>query len=190
MVSQSATAGIEWLYEKAIRENSVSSPDDFCVCTKLPTYTDTAPSKSRHLVVLTISSYLFRIVALFTFKNDQPTNEHMARLCKSQAPELDEQELSDAYAELVNMVCGAVNRGLGTPFPHVGMSTPFTLESSCANYVTALEPEYLQHYEVAVNDAVRFNLTLCLCTGSDSNLDFRIDTYEPEDESSGELELF
>lgn len=190
MISQSAKAGIEWLFEKAVRANSVSGPEDSCVLTKLAADKELPSKTSQHLVVLSISSYLFRIVALFQFNDDAATHEHMVRMTRSQTPELDEQALSDAYAELVNMVCGAVNRGLGVPFPHIGMSTPYMLESSCANYAAALEPEYLQRFEVAVNDSMRFTLTYCLCMGADTSLDFRIDTYEAEEESAGELELF
>lgn len=191
MITQSATSGIEWLFEKAVRENSISGPEDHCSLSKITAGKDNlAASGSQHLVVLTISSYLFRIVALFQFKDEPDTRAHMARMTRSQTPDLEPQALSDAYSELVNMVCGAVNRGLGQPFPHIGMSTPFTLESSCANYVAALEPKYLQRYEVAVNGSAIFNLTLCLCAANDTSLDFRIDTYEPESESSGELELF
>lgn len=190
MITQSAIAGIEWLFEKAVRENSVSGPEDSCSLSKLAVAKEVKDNEKQHLVVLTISSYLFRIVALFQFNKDQATIEHMARLSRSQTPELDEQALVDAYAELVNMVCGAVNRGLGTPFPHIGMSTPYALESSCANYMAALQPQYTQHYEVSVGDSVRFNLSLCLCAGADTSLDFRIDTYEAEEEASGELELF
>jgi hypothetical protein len=188
MISQSAKAGIEWLFERAVRANSVCEGDN---CTLVKVSTEMPPGKvSQQLVVLTISTYLFRIVALFQFNDDAATNEQMVRMTHSQVPDLDAQALSDAYAELVNMVCGAVNRGLGVPFPHIGMSTPYMLESSCASYASALEPQYLQRYEVAINDAVRFNLTICLCAGADTSLDFRIDTYEAEEESAGELEMF
>jgi hypothetical protein len=190
MISQSAKAGIEWLFEKAVRENSVSGDGDTCVLTKLLADKEIPSTTHQQLVVLSISTYLFRIVALFQFNDDALTNEHMVRMTRSLTPDLDEQALSDAYAELVNMVCGAVNRGLGVPFPHIGMSTPYILESSCANYAAALEPQYLQRYEVAINDSMRFNLTVCLCAGADIALDFRIDTYEAEEELAGELELF
>lgn len=190
MISQTAKTGIEWLFEKAVRANSISSAGDTCVLTKLPVDKPLSSNTNQQLVVLTISTYLFRIVTLFQFNDDAPTNEHMALMTRSQTPDLDAQALSDAYAELVNMVCGAVNRGLGVPFPHIGMSTPYVLESSCADYTAALEPECLQRYEVAINDSVRFNLTYCVCAGADTSLDFRIDTYEVQEESTGELELF
>lgn len=189
MISQSAKSGLEWLFEKAVRANSVCEGDN-CTVVKIATEMPPLAKINQQLVVLTISSYEFRIVALFQFNDDAATNEHMVRMTRSPTPDLDEQALTDAYAELVNMVCGAVNRGLGVPFPHIGMSTPYMLESSCANYATALQPQYLQRYEVAVNEAMRFNLTVCLCTGADTSLDFRIDTYEAEEESAGELELF
>jgi hypothetical protein len=190
MISQSAKAGLDWLFEKAVRTNSVSGEGDTCVLSKVAPGKELPTNANQQLVVLTISSYVFRIVTMFQFNDDATTNEHMVRMTKTQTQDLDAQALSDAYAELVNMVCGAVNRGLGVPFPHIGMSTPYMLESSCANYAAALEPEYLQRFEVAINDSVRFNLTYCICASADTSLDFRIDTYEAEEESAGELELF
>jgi hypothetical protein len=189
MISQSAKAGIEWLFEKAVRANTICDGDS-CTLVKVATEAPPPAKVSQQLVVLTISSYLFRIVTLFQFNDDAATNEHMVRMTRSQVPDLDTQALTDAYAERVNMVCGAVNRGLGVQFPHIGMSTPYMLESTCANYAAALEPQHLQRYEVTINDTMRFNLTICLCTGADTSLDFRIDTYEAEDESAGELEMF
>lgn len=191
MVGNNAIASLEWLYEKAVRENSAAGADTRCAMTPQPAAGAPAESAKRHLVVLTIASYVFRIVALFDFSRDAATAAHMARLVRSKTPEIDGQALDDAFAELVNMICGAVNRRLVDYFPHVGMSTPFVLEGSCSGHLATLDPAHVQSYRVQLDDAVGYGLTLCLCTARDSRFDFQVDRAEHADSaSSGELELF
>lgn len=191
MASSAAIASVEWLYEKAVRDNSVSGGSFSCEVTPLPAAAnDPAAAAGQHLVVLTIASYVFRIVALFSFSRDGATAAHMAKLVRSKTPEIAGQALDDAFAELVNMICGTVNRRLVEHFPHVGMSTPFVLENSCSNYLAALDPAHTRTYRVKVDDEVGYQLTLCLCTGRGSEMDFQIDRSEQTEESSGELELF
>lgn len=189
MVSTNATASLEWLFEKSARENSVPSGES-CELRRLPPGGVPSQTDGRQLVVLTISSYIFRIVALFSFSRDSATRRHMARLTKASSEEIDGQTLDDAFAELVNMICGTVNRRLVDYFPHVGMATPFVIESTCSNHLQMLNPSHVQAYEVQLAELAGYDLTLCLCTAPGSQMDFRVDRSEPEEESSGELELF
>lgn len=190
MISPKAAASIAWLFERALRENSVAGPQDQCLVTRRPPAALPGDDAKKQLVVLSISSYVFRIVALFVFDTNPQTAAHFAKLARSTNPHLQGQALSDAYAELVNMICGAVNRGLRADFRHSGMSTPFVLESSCAQYVSILNPSQTHAFEVVVNDGVRFQLIVCTCVAGGANLDFDVDRSAQEEEVSGELELF
>lgn len=191
MISAKAITSIGWLFEQAIRENSVAGGQDRCVVTSRPLAAmPQADAAKRQLVVLNISSYVFRIVALFVFESDAATATHFARVLRSNQPQLQGQALLDAYAELTNMICGAVNRGLRADFRHSGMSTPFLLESSCADYVSILNPSHTHAYDVEINESVRFQLVVCSCVAASANLDFDIDRSTREEEVSGELELF
>lgn len=191
MITANASASIDWLFEKAVRDNSVPDAGDRCVVTAKPETAAPVDGTDRQLVVLNISSYVFRIVALFDFDTGAATAAHLARLLRRHDKELEGQALLDAYAELVNMICGAVNRGLCAEFQHPGMSTPFLLETSCARYLSALAPTRVKSYEVVINDAVRFDFTVCICVANASTLDFTIDRTEKQElASSGELELF
>jgi hypothetical protein len=189
MITPDAIAAIHWLFEKSIRDHSLSGPDDLCEVAVLPDVTYSA-GVNRHLVALTISSYLFRIVALFDFGQDSATLAHLAKLTHSSESALEGQALDDAYAELVNMICGGVNRGLSAVFRHSGMSTPFVLESTCAGYLKILEPTRCSTFRVTINGSVRFDLLLSICLASDTTLDFSIDRDEAEGSAAGELELF
>ena len=189
MVSNSAIASIEWLYEQAARDNSADGADGACELT----VADADPADDgtpRHLIVLSIASYVFRIVAMFSFARDAATAGWMARRVRAQSETIAGQELDDAFAELVNMICGAVNRRLVEHFPHVGMSTPFVLESGCGAHLAMLDPLHVRRFHVALGDSVSYRLTLCLCAGANSEMDFQVDRRVVAEESAGELELF
>ncbi|WP_028536666.1 hypothetical protein [Paludibacterium yongneupense] len=187
MITDRACEAIDWLFEQGIRENSLAEGGQSCVLSH-----HDAPlvgEGRRQLIVLNISSYQFRLVAMFDFALDDATAAHLAALSRSPRP-LEGQALLDSCAELVNMICGAVNRGLSATFWHAGMSTPFALESSCLGHVAILAPQRIRTIAVEIGQAVRFNVTVCLCTARDKTLDFDVDRSLAEADSAGELELF
>jgi hypothetical protein len=190
MITAKASAALDWLFEKAIRDNSVLAGGESCTVSRKAEVAAPAEDSQRQLVVLNMSSYLFRIVALFDFDSAAAATAHLARQTMSGDRALEGQARFDACAEFVNMVCGAVNRGLCTAFQHAGMSTPFQLESSCARYLSVLTPSRVQCFEVAVDDGMRFNVTVCVCLAAGTTLDFDVDRSEPEVAAGGELELF
>ncbi|MBV8634226.1 MAG: hypothetical protein JO002_07030 [Burkholderiaceae bacterium] len=188
MLTPRSIHAIEWLFQQSIGEN-VRTADQrapqISPVVQPPTY-DTRTR--RRLVVLNLSSYQFRIVALFDFADDDATRHYLCR--HARADKLDEQVLLDAHAELVNMICGQVNRSLCDVFRHVGMSTPFFLESDCVSHVALLKPTHTAHLDVNAQDGVRFGVTLCVCTADSARIDFDVDRSQPVEESAGELELF
>ena len=188
MMTASATASMEWLFEKALRDNSVLGPEDNCAVRIMADMPPPVESATRQLVVLNISSYVFRIVALFDFDTAAPTAAHFAKLVH-RSETLEKQALLDAFGEFANRVCGEVNRGLSANFRHVGMSTPFALESTCLGYLSVLNPSQMSSFEVDINDALRFDVIICICVDSETSLDFHVDRSAQE-EISGELELF
>lgn len=191
MITASALSSIDWLFEKAAQESSTAGPGDSCIVTELPPDSAFASKpKNRELVVLNISSYIFRIVTLIEFDKDASTISHLAKTLRRPESELVGQALVDAYAELVNMICGAVNRSLCTEFRHGGMSTPFFIDTDCANYLSVLNPTSIRAFEVVINEVTRFKLIACICVVREKTLDFNIDRSYQEDVATGELELF
>lgn len=190
MMTAKASAAMDWLFEKAIRDHCVLGGGASCTVTRKAEGTVAAEDSPRQLVVLNMSSYLFRIVALFDFDNAAATTAHLAGQVRGGDRSRDDQAQFDIYAEFVNMVCGAVNRGLCAEFLHAGMSTPFRLENSCARYLSVLNPTRVQGFEVEVDDGMRFDVMVCVCLANGTTLDFDVDRREPELESAGELELF
>ncbi len=189
MITTNTIHSINQLFEHSLRACSLPSPDDRCTITFRPDPPQVIGEDHR-LIVLTISSYGFRIVALSDFNMDTVTTSHLARMARSNSATLAGQALLDAYAEFLNMVCGGVNRSLNVVFPYTGMSTPFLLEHSCLQYLSVLNPAHTQYIDMVINDTVRFGFTVCLCVNQESPLDLRIDKTVQEASSSGELELF
>jgi hypothetical protein len=186
MLSARAVAAIERLFERSIVENVDPQRLGGCRVLRDESIESGGPDEARRLVAVGISSYLFRIVALFDFGTDPATLDHLLDPSKAQAP--GGQMLDDACAELANMICGSVNRTLAQSFRHSGMSTPAFLESGCSQFVGMLRPELRRSFAVSTAGGMRFQLTVA--SSAYGSVDFDLDDEAPEDHCAGELELF
>ena len=194
MMTENTIASINQLFEDSLRATTPTGSEDGCTIT----FRSDMPliEENEHcLVVLTLSSYCFRIVTLSNFNKDAATAIHLTKVTRSTQTLLEGQVLAgqallDAYAEFLNMMCGGVNRSLNIAFPDTGMSTPFILEHSCLQHIATLHPSHVQYMDVVINESVRFTLTVCICLSQENALDFRIERSTQENHASGELELF
>jgi CheY-specific phosphatase CheX len=182
-LSQSAQDGFDLLLEQALRGSLVPA-DEQAGLTVLP---DLAGINETQMVVLTVSSYLFRVMVMFHFTADAATRAHFARLNKVAAAEMSEQAFMDAIAECGNLCCGVLNRDLGNFFPHLGMSTPNVIDSRCAAYLQTLNATHVRHFAVDIPDTRRFHVSLCISAYAD--MDFAVSAQEIAVDT-GELELF
>ncbi|CAK0753739.1 conserved hypothetical protein [Gammaproteobacteria bacterium] len=190
MISANVLSSLEWLFEKSIRGNSIQGPEDTCVVTFQSGASSPTETARHRLVVLNISSYIFRIVTLFDLDTDAATVSHLAKIMRRGNEILVDKSLLDAFGEFANIICGEVNRELSMKFRHIGMSTPFFLEYSCLPYVSILKPLHVCSAEVNINDSVHFRVVICICVDNEANLDFDIDRTEQPTVSTGSLELF
>lgn len=176
------------LFERAIAENIDPHYPEPCRIQRLAEPRASLEGKQRRLVSVGISSYLFRIAALFNFGSDQATLAHLSQQAKTQ--DLDGQLLSDAYAELTNMICGSVNRTLSRTFRHVGMSTPAFLDERCGEHLALLGAKQSAGFEVQTLSGMSFHVALCLSSAADQPLEFSLEAPDEEDCSSGEIDFF
>lgn len=183
MLSQSAKDGFDYLLGQALKGSLV--PSDTSADVSFIDSTDGIAEK--RMVVLTVSSYLFRLMVMFYFSPDAATKAHFARLTNTTPEAMDEQSFMDAIAESGNLCCGILNRDLGNYFPHIGMSTPNVIDKQCAAYLQTLNASHVRHFAVDMPDAPRFHVTLCASAYAD--IDFAV-SQEDVGESTGELELF
>lgn len=192
MISQSARDGFDHLLTRAL-QTSLTAPDDAPCDIGVVADGDgvnggaNTSAKLSTMVVLTVSSYLFRLIVMLHFSPNQSTRDHVARVNRMDAGEMSEQSFLDAIAECGNICCGILNRDLGAIFPHIGMSTPNMIDTRCAAYLALLNSGHTQHFEIDIAGAPMFQVSMCVCDYAD--LDFTIDVNDAGAET-GELELF
>ncbi|WP_433691542.1 hypothetical protein [Herbaspirillum seropedicae] len=185
-VSAAARDGLDLLLQQALRSSLVPSG---CQAA-FEVLDDISHVQEKKMVVLTISSYLFRMVVMFHFTADAATRAHFAGLHQVAAAEMSEQGLLDAIAECGNLCCGIFNRELGRYFPHLGMSTPNVIDRQCAAYLQKLNCAHIRHFAIdlaELPESPRFHVSLCV--SAYAPLDFAVAAEEQVD-TTGELELF
>jgi hypothetical protein len=184
MISQQARAGFDHLLSRALKTSLSAFDDSSCT---VETVASLRQDQATTIVVLTVSSYLFRLMVMLHFSSDAATMEHVAQVHKIAREDINEQSFHDALSECGNICCGILNRDLGAIFPHIGMSTPNMIDTRCAAYLGSLNCGHIQHFDVSVDDVPLLQVSLCVSDYAD--LDFVVDTNEAEAET-GELEFF
>ncbi len=179
MISEQAKHAVNSIFTRAAKTHLTVNPEDRIEVSQL---SDMRPGElpGKDIVVLTISSYLFRLLTIFHVDPDKATAAYFVK------PD-SERQFHEVFNEHGNLCVGAMNRDLGHHFLHLGMSTPYKLESKSAPFISELKPGYVSHHRIGINADISLHATLCLCAYRP--LDFRIDPHQVEEEF-GELELF
>jgi hypothetical protein len=179
VISEQSKQSIDYIFGKSAKKSLILNPDDSCVIEQM---TDCKDSEflEREMVVLTISSLVFRVLTIFHIGEDRATRNYF--LSKT-----TDKSLLEFFSEIGNLCSGAMNQELLRYFPHLGMSTPYTLSGRCLPFLNELKPGYLSRHAITINDSVRLQATLCLC--GYAPIDFAVDRNDAID-TSGELEFF
>jgi len=182
MISEQAQSGFDHIFKKAVLANISSSADDICEIEPVDTLEGISEDE---FAVLTISSTFFRFLVLFHFSSNDATKNHF--VTNSNLAVEDNSVFRDAFQEFCNICCGVMNRELHKNYHFLGMSTPYMLLQQCSPFIAALDPGYVKHYRITINNSLTLHATLCVCDYD--VVDFNVDTSEVEDDT-GELELF
>ena len=181
MISVRSSECLNQLFMCAVRTHLAISPTDTVDVIPLGANT-LAPAPEKQMVVLTIASYLFRLLVIFHIDANRATIEYFCQ------KDLD-RSVTEVFGEVGNLCCGAINRALGQQFLHLGMSTPYVLDSQCAQYLSTLNADFLSRHRIEINGAPMLHATLCLCTYAPLEFTVAPDS-DTEMSGSGELELF
>jgi hypothetical protein len=178
VISHEARRSFDRILQHAARSRLPVGGGD-CTITAL---NDDAALHDAHtrVALLTISSMAFRLLLILHFTEDDAMRAYYLG-------EQRERALQEAFLEVCNLCCGAINQALQNHFPDLGMSTPYVLDARCVPHLSELDPAYLAAYEIQLGEAVRMGATICVC--ANAAIDFVADIAAAE-ESSGELELF
>ncbi len=179
MISEQAKEGTDFIFNKAVKANLLLGADDTIeVVRELEKPPAEFPEQT--IIVLTISSFLFRLLTFFHINDDAPTREYFCRGSTDKA-------LTEVIAEIGNLCCGAMNRELLHHFTHLGMSTPYVLTNKSLVFLDELKPGFVGGYAITINNQIQLHATICLCEYAP--IDFAVDMATAEEET-GALELF
>lgn len=179
MISQQAKQGVEFIFMKAAKASLVVDPADSCVVTPV-TGSKVNEFPEKTIIVLTISSFLFRLITIFHIDESRVNADYFTKHAAGKT-------LIEVLSEIGNLCCGAMNRELLQHFPHLGISTPYVLDSKCMAFLTELKPGHVSCYEITINSTIQMHVSLCLCEYAP--IDFAVNMSTTKEET-GELELF
>lgn len=183
MITESAIKALDQMLEQGLKAALLA---DTTETLKLTPLDDVAQVTASRSVVLSVSSYEFRLVFMLHFTPDEATRTHFSRVNWMAPDAMDAQIFTDSLNECGNVCCGTMNRDLARTFRHVGMSTPNTLDRQCLRFLSKLHGNHEKHFAIATPGGAAFFASLCITAYAP--LDFQADTQV--DESSGELEMF
>lgn len=146
------------------------------------------PAAASQMVVLSIASYAFKLIAALHFSPTPQMRELAARLCRRPADRMTQQDFIDALCEAGNMCCGAINHELSAFFPCLGLSPPQTLDARSLPFLERLGCQYVQHFRI--EDDAGLQLHASLCAKAYEEMDFHWETVAAHQPAGGELELF
>lgn len=179
MISESARQSVNEIFTRAVTANlPVNAGDQIRVERLADQHAGDLPG--GNIVVLTISSYLFRLLTIFHVDPDGSVGNYFKRGDAVGS-------FAETFGEIGNLCCGAMNRELGNHFSHLGMSTPHMLRARCADHLKVLRPGYTARHRIDINGEISLHATLCLCAYAP--IDFRAMPPDPTMES-GSIELF
>ncbi|PRE40215.1 hypothetical protein [Burkholderia multivorans] len=192
MISAQAKAGFERIFFDAARTRLAADS----TCDIRPVAHDAADAASatasrstsraaEHLAVLTISALYFRLLLALNFRDDEATRRHFASAMQAGGAQ---RPLPEAFMEIANLCCGAINQALTAAFPDLGMSTPYLLHGASVDYLAALRPDHMAAYDVTLDGDVRIGATLCVC--ANAPVDFHVPETAAAVDTGGALELF
>ncbi|WP_144393852.1 hypothetical protein [Pleionea sediminis] len=143
------------------------------------------------IILLTVSSHLFRIVLILHFSYNETCHKFVAAGLKSGGEKLGKDKIHDYLKEVGNSLCGGFKRNLGNVVPSLGMSTPNILDDYCLSYIEELDVIDKHTATVSFNGQELFGASYYLCAAEKIQVDMSNARLSEETQSeAGELEFF
>lgn len=179
MISSQTKQSINYIFAKAAKATLALGSGDQCQVEVLPGKNEVELS-GKHVVVFTISSFLFRVVIMFHIDSEPTTQNYFLK-------GKDDKSFTEIFTEAGNLCVGKINHELLRYFPHLGMSTPYILSGECIPFLNKLKPGYQSQHAISINSSICLHATVYMC--GYAPIDFSADKNIIE-EATSELELF
>lgn len=151
----------------------------------------------EHCIVVTISSFKFKIMCLLHMNLDEANRQFVSEAMHINRSDLQDDAYNDYLLEMSNSFSGTLKRHMQSSCPPLGMSTPNFLHRSCLSVDQTLAPRYNVHSRSRDNQGNSALFAASLLVFSKQPEDFQLLQYKEfvkdsndEVDASGELELF
>ena len=178
-MSELSQCHFEDAFRRAATMNLVRSTNDSISIKPMKSQDTSSPPGSR-LVIITISSFAFRLLTVFQVHDSTAMRAYYGGGAAK-------EPIDATFAEVANLCCGALNRELSQSFPHLAMSIPYSLSSRSIQFLDVLRPQFLSGHSICIDSRIQLEATLCMCCTTLVELGA---TVKRPTEDSGELELF
>lgn len=187
MISQRAKTGFENLLQGCLEESLRTEEHPTWQMQPAAEPNDTGVLR---FILLTVSSYDFRLMVLLHFSCDAASTKYVADRLKLGCAELPLTRYYDFLAEIGNNFCGAFKRELGQYFPHLGMSTPNQLGRESLKHVKSWPIDHEVHIKAHAEEGAEFYGSLYVSSFGELDFDLVRQTKTEETVEMGALELF
>lgn len=186
MISQRARIGFDKNFpqflEESLRTETYAAWSTHAV--------DPKAIQAKRFIMLTISSYDFRLIVLLHFSSDTASMKYVADCLKIASEELTIIQYQDYLSEIGNILCGSIKRWLFQSFPHLGMSTPNQLGCESLKYIESYSIDHALHLQTKAADGTEFYSSLYVTSKSQLDFDPLALLKREEQVEMGALELF
>ena len=155
MLSDQTARNLADAFRRAASATLIRSAGDVCDVKPAIKGAESELQTESPLLLITISSFVFRLVTIFQFSGNEATRQYYAGSGAAVMPE-------ETFTEVVNLCCGALSRELSAQFKHLAMSIPYRLEASSLKFLGELKAGLTTTLDITINDSARMRATLCM----------------------------
>lgn len=186
MISQRAKSGFEKIFALSLDESLQTETRP--VWQIQPVLAQAINAKQ--FIMLTISSYNFRLLVLLHFSADTAAMGYVADNIKIPIDELTYARYQDYLSETGNLLCGTIKRLLFPIYPHLGMSSPNHLNLDSLRYVDSFKIDQSIHLQAKSESGAGFYASLYISSVGNLDFDPAVIAETEEKVEMGALELF
>ena len=186
MISNRAKAGFDKSFFRSLEESLRTETSPAWHIQSI----SSAAIDAKHFIMLTISSFDFRLIVLLHFSTEKAAYEYIAVNLKIPVNELTFSRYQDSLSETGNLLCGTLKRLLFQAYPHLGMSSPNHLNLDSLKYIDSVKIDTSIHFNAKSERGASFYGSLYISAVGNLDFDPTALTETEENVEMGALELF